>query len=172
MHAYIFHQAIRLANAASDYMNHNTSANLDSSSDLDTSIANRDIYPGEELFENYYAYGTGPKWWLEMVIEENLSCIHLLNFFRTSKSSWVKYCMRNIMGNGTYGRKYAPFVDKIQAKHLVRSLNTSVKIPATYATFNEKNSTKKILKDVWKTLPSKKIVVKPNHFSGGCFTRN
>ena len=66
-HAYIFHQAIRLANAASDYMNHNTSANLDTSSDLDTSIANRDIYPGEELFENYYTYGTGPKWWLEMV---------------------------------------------------------------------------------------------------------
>lgn len=55
---------MRLANDMSDFMNHDSQPNLvvHADPDVDESFAARDIFPGEELLEDYGRYDKVAEW--------------------------------------------------------------------------------------------------------------
>jgi len=167
-HAYGFDKGIRISNSIADYIQHDSEANLVARGGDDL-FASRDIQKGDVLSKNYFNYDVTPQWFFDMVADERPNCVHLINKWlsniKQDSGTWSRHCYSNILRNETFGQTYAPFVDKILAKHYVASLNTSVKIPKTYMTFNKQNFSKATIKQALKDFPV--FVLKPNHYSGG-----
>ena len=83
----------------------------------------------------------------------------------SDNESWSHYCTRNILGNITWAKEIAPFVDKITAKDLVRDMGSSVKIIPTLAEFDN-TSISNFSLEAMQQLPDP-FIMKPTHVSGG-----
>ncbi len=58
----------------------------------------------------------------------------------SKEESYTKDCTNNFKGNETWGRLHAPFVDKIQAKEILRKENIpNLNVIPTYAVLDKKN---------------------------------
>jgi hypothetical protein len=82
------------------------------------------------------------------------------------RETYFADCRQTMLRNTTWGAERAPFVDKIQAKHLTREWSSSVAIIPTLATYDETNISSLVSMDTLKRLPQP-FVIKAAHLSGG-----
>ncbi|KAL7465461.1 hypothetical protein ACHAXS_005778 [Conticribra weissflogii] len=84
----------------------------------------------------------------------------------SKEESYTKDCTNNFKGNETWGRLHAPFVDKIQAKEILRKENIpNLNVIPTYAVLDKKNISLFTL-DFMKSIPQP-YIIKSTHVSGG-----
>jgi hypothetical protein len=82
------------------------------------------------------------------------------------RETYFEDCRQTMIRNTTWGAARAPFVDKIQAKHLAREWSSSVAIIPTLAIYDETNISSLVSMDTLQRLPQP-FVVKSAHLSGG-----
>jgi hypothetical protein len=82
------------------------------------------------------------------------------------RETYFEDCRQTMIRNSTWGAARAPFVDKIQAKHLAREWSSSFAIIPTLAIYDETNISSLVSMDTLQRLPQP-FVVKSAHLSGG-----
>lgn len=91
-----------------------------------------------------------------------------INYTMWSKDeAYMRDCELHYKRNDTWGQLHADFVDKIEAKNIVRRMGVpALKVIPTLAVFDKENVTTHYTLDFMKSLPQP-YIIKSSHLSGG-----
>ena len=80
-------------------------------------------------------------------------------------NTYFEMCRRHYIGNHTWGRPLAKYVDKAGVKNIVKAMNIDgLKIPKTLALYNKENISSFSL-EIMKQIPQP-YIIKPTHLAG------
>jgi hypothetical protein len=79
-------------------------------------------------------------------------------------TTYTDECRNHYLKNSTWGKLRAPFVDKDRVKYLVQSMNSTVRIIPTLATYNKDNLSN-FTEATLESLPDS-FIIKPSHTTG------
>ena len=159
-----------------DFMNHappgsGLTLRVDPVPHMDKSYAARHLVKGSELYENYNDYAPIPAFRDQCFSKDLPSPAERCASVRAKLRGaglWWEHCRRHKFFNASFGRQYAPYVDKHRVKQLVSALNVSgLTTPATLAFLRRGESRRAIAAAVDALMAHELSIVKFTHWSGG-----